>query len=64
MNASELRKKDAKELHTELESLLREHFNLRMQKGTGQLSRPHEMRRVRRGIARVRTIINEKMASV
>lgn len=64
MNASELRKKDAKGLHTELENLLREQFNLRMQKGTGQLSRPHQMRQVRRSIARVRTVITEKMASV
>ena len=64
MNAIELRKKDSKELHTELESLLREQFNLRMQKGTGQLTRPHLMRQVRRSIARVRTVITEKMASV
>lgn len=60
MNATELRNKSADELQQELLSLLREQFNLRMQKGTGQLARPTELKRVRRSIARVRTIITEK----
>ena len=60
MNAQDLRVKDESELRTELSGLLQEQFNLRMQRGTGQLNAPHELRRVRRDIARVRTILNEK----
>jgi large subunit ribosomal protein L29 len=60
MDAQELRTKDAGELRSELSELLKEQFNLRMQKGTGQLATPHDLRRVRRDIARVKTILNEK----
>ena len=60
MNANELRTKSDAELREELTGLLREQFNLRMQKGTGQLAQPHELRKVRRQIARVQTILNEK----
>lgn len=60
MNAQELRVKDEGELRKELSGLLQEQFNLRMQRGTGQLNAPHELRRVRRDIARVQTILNEK----
>ena len=60
MNASELREKSADELKTELDGLLREQFNLRMQKGTGQLSRPDQVKKVRRDIARIKTVLNEK----
>ena len=60
MNTQELRAKSNVELREELTGLLREQFNLRMQKGTGQLNSPHELRRVRRDIARVQTILNEK----
>ncbi len=60
MKASELKSKTVEELGTELEALLREQFNLRMQRGTGQLSRPHQMKDVRRNIARVKTILREK----
>jgi len=56
MNAAELRKKKSEELDTLLQELLREQFNLRMQKGSGQLARPSEMKRVRRDIARVKTM--------
>jgi len=59
MKASDLRAKSAEELNKELLSLAREQFNLRMQKGTGQLSRPHQMKTVRRNIARIKTILNE-----
>lgn len=59
MKASELRSKSADELNKELLSLAREQFNLRMQKGTGQLSRPHQMKAVRRDIARIKTILKE-----
>jgi large subunit ribosomal protein L29 len=60
MNANEMRAKTDAELREELTDLLREQFNLRMQKGTGQLGQPHELRRVRRDIARVQTVLNEK----
>ena len=60
MNASDLREKSADELNKELVELLREQFSLRMQNGTGQLSRPHQVKVVRRNIARIKTILNEK----
>jgi len=60
MNAHDLRAKKESELREELSGLLREQFNLRMQHGIGQLATPHDLRRVRRDIARVRTVLNEK----
>ena len=60
MNAAELRSKSVSELKLELHNLLRERFNLSMQKGPGQLSRPDQIRKVRRDIARVNTVLNEK----
>ena len=60
MNAQDLRKKEEGELREELSELLKEQFNLRMQRGIGQLTTPHDLRRVRRDIARVRTVLNEK----
>ncbi len=59
MNATDLRKKNNEELDNMLLELRREQFNLRMQKGTGQLSKPSEVKRVRRDIARIKTIMNE-----
>jgi large subunit ribosomal protein L29 len=59
MKASELRQKDVGNLTEELHNLLREQFNLRMQRGTGQLVKPDQMKKVRRDIARVKTVINE-----
>ena len=63
MKASDLREKGVDDLNTELFGLLREQFNLRMQKGTGQLSQSHRVGQVRRDIARVKTILNEKAGS-
>ena len=60
MDAKELRTKNEAELKEELHGLLREQFNLRMQKGTGQLGNPARMKSVRRDVARVKTIMNEK----
>jgi large subunit ribosomal protein L29 len=60
MKASELRSKDAAALKKELNDLLREQFNLRMQKATGQLGRTHQLQVVRRNIARVKSVINEQ----
>jgi large subunit ribosomal protein L29 len=59
MEASELRKKSVEELNEELVALRREQFNLRMQKATQELSKHTEHRRVRRDIARVKTVLNE-----
>ena len=60
MKASELRDKTDEELGKELLELNREAFNLRMQKGTGQLSRPSQVKAVRRDIARVKTVLNQR----
>ena len=60
MKASELRAKSDDELNTELLALRREAFNLRMQQGTGQLARPSQMQVVRKDIARIKTILNER----
>ena len=60
MKPSELRGKQADELNKELESLLRAQFGLRMQLATQQLSNTSQLKKVRRDIARVRTILNEK----
>lgn len=62
MNATELREKNIDELNSEKLELLREQFNLRMQKGTGQLTQSHLLKDVRRNIARINTVINEKKA--
>ena len=60
MEIQEIRTKSTNELSSELSNLLQEQFKLRMQKGTGQLATPHELRRVRRDIARLKTILTEK----
>lgn len=60
MKAQELRDKTPAELDTQLGELLREQFNLRMQKGSGQLSRPSRIKQVRRDIARIKTVMNEQ----
>ena len=60
MKASELRTKNEEELRKELLDLSREAFNLRMQQGTGQLARPSQVKAVRRDIARVKTILNQR----
>lgn len=62
MKANELRKQGLDELDKHLFDLLREQFNLRMQRGTGQLSRPSRMKAVRREIAQVKTIMAERKA--
>ncbi|MES9900860.1 MAG: 50S ribosomal protein L29 [Sedimenticola sp.] len=59
MKATELRGKSPAELEESLLELRKEQFNLRMQRGSGQLSRPSEMSRVRKTIARIKTVLNE-----
>ncbi len=63
MDAKELRTKNETQLTEELNGLLREQFNLRMQKGTGQLNNSARMEGVRRDVARVLTIMNEKKSA-
>lgn len=59
MKASELRQKTRQELNELLSDLSKEQFNLRMQKGTGQLAKPDQIKKVRRDIARIHTLLNQ-----
>ena len=59
MKASEMREKSADELNTELMETLKEQFALRMQRATGQLNRPSDMKIARRKIARIKTVLAE-----
>ena len=63
MKASEIKDKGVDELNKELEDLLREGFNLRMQMGSGQMTQTHQLRQNRRDIARVKTVLNQKESS-
>ena len=63
MNAAELRDKTPDQLRDELANLKKEAFNLRFQQATGQLESTARMRSVRRDVARVKTILNEKAAA-
>jgi len=60
MSTAELKAKSAEELQQELNSLLKAQFGLRMQKATQQLTNTSQLRKVRRDIARVRTVLHEK----
>ena len=60
MNAAELKAKSAEELQRELNSLLKAQFGLRMQKATQQLTNTSQLSKVRRDIARVRTVLAGK----
>jgi large subunit ribosomal protein L29 len=60
MDIKELRQKSKSELESHLLDLRKEQFSLRMQKGAGQLSQPHHLRRVRREIAQVKTLLGAK----
>ena len=62
MTAKELNEKTVGELRTELLELLKQQFNLRMQNATGQLSNSSQLKKVRRSIARVKTIIRQKVS--
>ena len=61
MKATELRNKSNDELKQELLDLLKAQYSLRMQKGTQQLSNTSQLSKVRRDIARVRTVIRERV---
>ncbi len=60
MQTSEMKNKTVVELRDELNDLLQEQFNLRMQKGMGQMGNVHDLRLVRRNIARIKTVMTEK----
>ncbi len=57
MELNELRQKSPADLKAHLLELQKEQFSLRMQKATGQLAKTHDVRRVRREIARVKTLL-------
>jgi len=59
MIAADLRSKSVDELNEELVALRREQFNLRMQQATGELTQVHQHGRVKKDIARVKTVLNE-----
>mgnify|MGYP001049767512 FL=1 len=63
MKASELKEKSVEEINAELLNLLRKQFELRMQLNTGQLAQAHLVKEVRRDIARVKTVLNEKVGA-
>ncbi|MEA3291258.1 MAG: 50S ribosomal protein L29 [Pseudomonadota bacterium] len=63
MKASELRGKNKEALQEELIGLCKEQFNLRMQRGVGQLANPSRFKIVRRDIARIKTVLNEMAGS-
>jgi len=60
MKAKDIRSLSADDRNKELDGLLREQFNLRMQQATGQLANNSKLKVVRRDIARLKTIMNEK----
>ena len=60
MDMNVIKGKTVAELREELNNLLQEQFNLRMQKGMGQMTNVNELRRVRRDIARVKTVMTQK----
>ena len=63
MQANDLRNKSVEDLKTELSNLQRDQFNLRFQLKTGQLQQTDNVRKVRRDIARINTILSEKLNS-
>lgn len=63
MKAKDLRTKDAAELNTELMDLLKAQFSMRMQKATQQLTNTSQLKNVRRDIARVRTLLQQKASA-
>jgi large subunit ribosomal protein L29 len=63
MKTSELRQKDVAGLQAEVKELQKAHFGMRMQKATQQLNNTAQLKIVRRGIARAKTILAEKQAA-
>lgn len=63
MKASDVRSKTADELKEQLVDLKKEQFNLRFQRATQQLEKPAQVKKVRRDVARIKTILAEKNAA-
>ncbi len=63
MKVNELRNKSREELRASLESELQKQFRMRMRRATGQLEKTHELKQVRRRIARIKTVLNENAGS-
>ncbi len=61
MEINEIRKKNDKELRDQVETLRKEQFNLRMQHAAGQMSRGHLINNVRKDIAKIKTVLNERV---
>jgi len=60
MKVAELRNASVVEIRQEIENLLKEQFDYRMQHSTGQLGQSHLLKRVKKDIARAKTVLNEK----
>lgn len=60
METKELKTKSAQELSSHINELRQEQFNLRMQRGSGQLTQTHQIKRVRKDIARAKTVLGQK----
>lgn len=60
MKASEVREQNTEQLQGELLELYREQFKMRMQKGTGQPPRPDRFGKIRKDVARIKTVLNER----
>jgi len=60
MKSADLRKKSVSELQQKMLELLKQQFKLRMQKGTEQMAKTHMFKKIRRNIARIKTILKEK----
>lgn len=63
MNVSEIRTKSDDELQDQIRDLKKEAFNLRFQKASGQLENTARQRHVRRDIARVKTVLGERLSA-
>ncbi|NLC97395.1 MAG: 50S ribosomal protein L29 [Erysipelotrichaceae bacterium] len=64
MNVKEIRSKSNEELNIEMTTLKEELFNLRFQQATGQLENPSRMKEVKKTIARIKTIITERVSEI
>ncbi|RLA08602.1 MAG: 50S ribosomal protein L29 [Gammaproteobacteria bacterium] len=64
MKIADIREKNDQELQGELKSLYKEQFNLRMQRGVQQSPKPSEFKKVRKTIARIKTVLNQNSKKV
>lgn len=60
MKSAEIKKMSSTDMQKNLVSLLKEQFNLRMQKGMGTMPKSHLFKKTRRSIARIKTLLNER----